>query len=549
MVIDQESSPIDLAVVLSSKERDFIICRNGEQVKGSSITGKIVGLYFSGSWCGPCRQFTPKLVEAYDSLYPKGEFEIVFVSSDKDNESFNEYFGKMPWLAVPFSDAEARKNLKQLFKVRAIPHLVILDGTGRVLSNEGVKCIKNFGHEAYPFTSERVDYLRQEEEKAKENQSLRSLLVYASRDFLISNEEIKISVSELEGKTVCLYFAMSTHRRCKSFTLKLAEAYEKLKQKNFEIVLISMDEKYEDFKKSFEAMPWLALPFKDESCERLVRYFEHKLLPQLVIISPDGKTLQQNAVKLVEEYGDEAFPFTQEKLVTLANLKKKKLEAQTLESILVTADRDFVISNEGLKVPVSKLMGRNILLYFAASWSLPSREFLPKIVTAYQEIKKNDANFEVIFISSDHDEPSFNNIFSSMPWLALPFDDERKAFLSRRFNIVGIPVAIAIGPSGCTVNTQVRQLLETHGAGAYPFTEEHIKNLQQQLDKNTTGWPKKGRDEIHNEHELALIHQQVYLCSGCKEMGYGWAFFCKRCNYRLHPKCAPKQEEMNRISV
>ncbi|KAH0668995.1 hypothetical protein KY289_023488 [Solanum tuberosum] len=339
---------------------------------------------------------------------------------------------------------------------------------------------------------------------------------------------LQISVSELEGKTVCLYFGTSTHRGCKNFTLKLAEIYEKLNGKNFEIVLISLDEKYEDFKESFEAMPWLALPFKDKNCERLIQYFEHKLLPQ------------QNAVKFVEEYGDEAFPFTQEKLVTLANLKKKKLEAQTLESILVTADRDFVISNGGLKVPVHKLVGNNSVLYFAASWSLPSQEFQPKLVTAYQEIKKKDENFEVIFISSDQDESSFNNFFSSLPWLALPFDDERRSFLSRRFNIVGIPVAIAIGPNGSTVNTQVRQLLETHGAGAYPFTEDHIKILQQQLDKNTTGWPKKDRNEIHNEHELALIHQQVYLCSGCKEMGYGWAFFCKRCDYGLHPKCAPK---------
>ncbi|XP_059316510.1 probable nucleoredoxin 1 [Lycium ferocissimum] len=545
MAVDQESFTHDLTVVLSSIERDILICRNGEQVKISSITGKIVGLYFCSSWCGPCRQFTPKLVEAYEDLYPKGDFEIVFISSDKDDESFNEYFAKMPWLAVPFSDAEARKNLKQLFKVRAIPHLVILDGTGNVLGNEGVKFIKYFGAEAYPFTSERVNYLRLEEEKAKENQSLSSLLVYGSPDFLISNDGSKISVSELEGKTVGLYFAMSSYKGCKNFTLKLVEVYEKLKQKNFEIVLISVDEKYENFKEGFVPMPWLALSFKDKNCERLVRYFEHKLVPQLVVISPDGKTLQQNAVKIVEEYGDEAFPFTQEKLVAMANLEKKKLEAQTLDSIPVTADRDFVISNGGLKVPVCKLVGNNILLYFAASWSLPSREFLPKLVTAYQEIKKKDKMFEVIFISSDQDEPSFNNIFSSMPWLALPFDDERKAFLSRRFNIVGIPIAIAISPSGSTVNTQVRQLLETHGERAYPFTEELIKNLQQQLDKNTMGWPKKGRDEIHNEHELALLHQQVYLCSRCKQMGYGWSFFCKHCNYGLHPKCAPKQDEMN----
>ncbi|KAH0671160.1 hypothetical protein KY289_025653 [Solanum tuberosum] len=149
VAIDLESSSNDLTVVLSSKERDFLICTNGEQVTLSSITGKIVGLYFSGSRCGPCRQFTPKLAEAYESLYPKGDFEIVFISSDKDDESFNEYFVKMSWLAVPFSDAEARKNLKQLFKVRAIPHLVILDGTGKVLSNDGVKFIKHCGPEAY----------------------------------------------------------------------------------------------------------------------------------------------------------------------------------------------------------------------------------------------------------------------------------------------------------------------------------------------------------------------------------------------------------------
>ncbi|XP_031123662.1 probable nucleoredoxin 1 [Ipomoea triloba] len=537
---DGKSCSCDLVSLLSSMDRDYLIQRgNGEQVKVSCITGKIVGLYFSGSWCGPCQQFTTNLVETYEALLPRGDFEVVFVSSDKDEASFHSYFEKMPWLAVPFSDVETRKTLKQTFKVRAIPHLVILDETGKVSSGEGIRLVKHFGAEGYPFTPERIRYLREEEERAKQDQSLQSLLVYGSRDYLISNRGNKISVSELEGKTVGLYFAMSSHSGCRKFTSRLIEAYKNLKRESFEIVLVSLDDKVEEFREGFEAMPWLALPFKDENCRRLGRYFENKWLPQLVVIGPDGKTVSPNVVEIVEEHGEEAFPFTREKLVQLANMKKAKLEAQTLESILVSAARDFVISKDGSKVPVSELVGKNILLYFAAKWSLPCQEFLPKLVKAYQEIKAKDdgegESFEVIFISSDHDQSSFDDFFSGMPWLALPFGDESNKFLLQRFRVAigGIPAAIAIGPCGLTVNTQVRQLIETHGSSAFPFTKEHVKKLQGQTTEKG-----RGGDEVHTEHDLALAHRNVYLCNGCKEMGYGWSFLCKHCDFGLHPKCA-----------
>lgn len=89
------------------------------------MKGKKVGFYFSASWCPPCRRFTPTLVELYNEFSSK-DFEIVFVSRDKDEDSFNDYFSKMPWLAIPFSDSDTRNNLNELFKGRGIPHLVIL---------------------------------------------------------------------------------------------------------------------------------------------------------------------------------------------------------------------------------------------------------------------------------------------------------------------------------------------------------------------------------------------------------------------------------------
>lgn len=153
-----------------------------------------MGLYFSGSWCRPCRNFTPNLVEAFEELSQRGDFEVVFISSDRDEESFKSYFSKMPWLSIPYSDEETRKQLKELFKVRGIPCLVFIDGNGMVCCDQGVKMIRDYGKEGYPFSQEKVDFFRMEEENAKKNQTLSSVLVSSSRDFLISKDGDKVDI-------------------------------------------------------------------------------------------------------------------------------------------------------------------------------------------------------------------------------------------------------------------------------------------------------------------------------------------------------------------
>lgn len=68
------------------------------------------GLYFSAHWCPPCRGFTPVLAKKYEDWKKAGanNFEIVFISSDRDEASFNDYFKEMPWLAMDFEKRDLK---------------------------------------------------------------------------------------------------------------------------------------------------------------------------------------------------------------------------------------------------------------------------------------------------------------------------------------------------------------------------------------------------------------------------------------------------------
>ena len=96
---------------------------------------KLIGLYFSASWCGPCRKFTPKLVAYYNSIAPAHpEFEILFVSADKNPTAMESYMRdfQMPWPALSFDKVMGNEALRK-YAGSGIPCLVVVDETGRVM--------------------------------------------------------------------------------------------------------------------------------------------------------------------------------------------------------------------------------------------------------------------------------------------------------------------------------------------------------------------------------------------------------------------------------
>ncbi|KAF2297993.1 hypothetical protein GH714_006875 [Hevea brasiliensis] len=120
----------------------------------------------------------------------------------------------------------------------------------------------------------------------------------------------------------------------------------------------------------------------------------------------------------------------------------------------------------------------------------------------------NDEDFEIVFVSSDCDQPGFDSYFNTMPWLALPFGDPAIKSLTKHFDGQGIPCLITLGPDGKTITKHGRSLINLYQENAYPFTEAKVDLLGKQMDEEAKNLP------ISEYHASAL----------------NWG-------YEVHPKC------------
>lgn len=150
---------------------------------------KYFGLYFSAKWCGPCRKFTPKLIEFYDKVE---NFEVIFISLDSDEKEFNDYFSKMPWKSLPF-DNEKSEKLSEFFSVQGIPSLVLVDYEGNLLTSKGKELIQNNSDMLELIVNKKYNYLLVE--KTAE-------LIKGQGDGRISEDDVIKLIEILDNKKI-----------------------------------------------------------------------------------------------------------------------------------------------------------------------------------------------------------------------------------------------------------------------------------------------------------------------------------------------------------
>lgn len=116
----------------SIKASDFqLIDINGNNFRLSDFKGKIVILEFMATWCGPCRQQIPYLMEVWEKY--KNSIIIISISVDPlydTNEILRDFTKRYPnatWIW-----ARDLANLTIAYKVTSIPKILIIDKEGNI---------------------------------------------------------------------------------------------------------------------------------------------------------------------------------------------------------------------------------------------------------------------------------------------------------------------------------------------------------------------------------------------------------------------------------
>jgi nucleoredoxin len=240
-----------------------------------ALAGKeVLGLYFSAHWCPPCRGFTPSLCEKYTALQKAGKsFEMVFVSSDKNEDAFNEYHNSMTFLGLPYSERDAKAKLSKKFKVQGIPTLVFIDAqTGKLITADGREAISEDTFiDDFPYKQEPVDVVQVLGEKLRKPDGS-----------TVSKAEA------LAGKDVLgLYFSAHWCPPCRGFTPTLCEKYTALIQagKSMEMIFVSSDRDEDAFNEYHNSMTFLGLPFSERSAKtKLSKHFGVEGIPTLAFV-------------------------------------------------------------------------------------------------------------------------------------------------------------------------------------------------------------------------------------------------------------------------
>lgn len=108
---------------------------DGSQLSIMSEVGKnkITIIDFWASWCSPCRQEMPFMVELYNTYKEQG-LGIVGISLDEDADAWQLATQKLGITWPQMSDLKGWNNAAaQQFSVNSIPHTIVVDQQGKIL--------------------------------------------------------------------------------------------------------------------------------------------------------------------------------------------------------------------------------------------------------------------------------------------------------------------------------------------------------------------------------------------------------------------------------
>jgi thiol-disulfide isomerase/thioredoxin len=111
---------------------------DGSELDWSSYRGKVVLVDYWATWCGPCREEIPNVLEAYRGYHDKG-FEVLGISLDESPEQAKAYIetSNLPW-ATLFSKKKSARGWQHPmvvhYGISGIPQAILVDQEGKVVN-------------------------------------------------------------------------------------------------------------------------------------------------------------------------------------------------------------------------------------------------------------------------------------------------------------------------------------------------------------------------------------------------------------------------------
>jgi thiol-disulfide isomerase/thioredoxin/predicted secreted protein len=178
---------------------------------------------------------------------------------------------------------------------------------------------------------------------------------------------------------------------------------------------------------------------------------------------------QQSATERAQEDSQARAPApTVQQVVGMASSDSSKVKSLVGASLISADGHEWNFPTRGPGVEY-------LAIYFSAHWCPPCRAFTPQLVAWYNGFKPKHPNFELVFVSDDHDEAGMTEYMTTMamPWPAVAYGERNLSRLNKFAN-TGIPDLVLVDSSG-------KVLSDSFDGSTYLGPEHVLDDIQKQL--------------------------------------------------------------------
>jgi thiol-disulfide isomerase/thioredoxin len=102
---------------------------DGQEITLSQLKGKVILLDFWATWCAPCRESIPHLVQLQKTYREKG-LEVIGMNMDKGDMDTVRRFVKS--MDIPYLITVSTDEISRNYGVTGLPTTILIDKAGKI---------------------------------------------------------------------------------------------------------------------------------------------------------------------------------------------------------------------------------------------------------------------------------------------------------------------------------------------------------------------------------------------------------------------------------